>query len=100
MDRRGELPVRVDRPLRRRGAFEEVDKRYYADPRRGEMSFNPMDYIDKVDARMLTCSLEVWTLLRRVLKNGDSGWPPVRCPGILSSTIGPTGGFSAPSEVF
>ena len=36
------------------GTFEEVDKRYYADPRRGEMSFNPMDYITKVDARMLT----------------------------------------------
>ena len=34
--------------------FEEVDRRYYADPRRGEMSFNPMDYIDRVDARMLT----------------------------------------------
>ena len=37
-----------------KGTFEEVDERYYADPRRGEMSFNPMDYITRVDARMLT----------------------------------------------
>ncbi len=34
--------------------FEAADRRYYADPRRGEMTFNPMDYIDRVDARMLT----------------------------------------------
>ena len=36
------------------GTFEAATKRYYADPRRDEMSFDPMDYITKVDARMLT----------------------------------------------
>ncbi|MDE0375362.1 MAG: NIPSNAP family protein [bacterium] len=68
------LPIRLDHGFRRSGPwiveesyqyvwivhhdgdepFEEVDKRYYADPRRDEMSFNPMDYITRVDARMLT----------------------------------------------
>ena len=68
------IPIRLDHGFRRSGPwiveenyqyvwivhydgdepFEEVDSRYYSDPRRGEMSFNPMDYIDRVDARMLT----------------------------------------------
>ena len=68
------IPIRLDYGFRRSGPwiveenyqyvwivhydgeepFEDVDKSYYADPRRGEMSFNPMDYIDRVDARMLT----------------------------------------------
>lgn len=34
--------------------LEEVDSRYYSGPRGGAMPFNPMDYIDRVDARMLT----------------------------------------------
>ena len=68
------IPIRLDHGFRRSGPwivednyqyvwivhydgeepFEDIDERYYADPRRGEMSFNPMDYIDRVDARMLT----------------------------------------------
>lgn len=68
------LPIRLDHGFRREGpwmvegadqyvwivhydgdgTFEEAEERYYADPRRGEMSFDPMDYITKVDARMLT----------------------------------------------
>lgn len=68
------LPIRLDHGFRREGpwlveeayqyvwiarydgegTFEEAAERYYADPRRGEMSFDPMDYIINVDARMLT----------------------------------------------
>lgn len=68
------LPIRLDHGFRREGpwmvegadqyvwivhydgdgTFEEAEERYYADPRRGEMSFDPMDYITEVDARMLT----------------------------------------------
>ena len=68
------IPIRLDHGFRRSGPwiveedyqyvwivhydgeepFEDVDRRYYSDPRRGEMSFSPMDYIDRVDARMLS----------------------------------------------
>ena len=68
------LPIRLDHGFRRagpwlveeayqyvwivhydgEGTFEEATERYYADPRRDEMSFDPMDYITRVDARMLT----------------------------------------------
>ena len=68
------LPIRLDHGFRRSGpwmveetnqyvwivhydgdeTFEEAERRYYADPRHGERSFVPMDYIDRIDARMLT----------------------------------------------
>ena len=36
------------------GSFEEADQRYYNDPRRDTLPFKPLDYITKLDVRMLT----------------------------------------------